>query len=166
METKHLLLLVVIFTTASVVYAQSDYDKKLKSLYRHTVKTISPTDAKKLVGNPKAVFIDTRSPEEFKVSHLPKARFLSFNNYSTNDLKIFPKDCKLIVYCSVGYRSERIGEKLLELGYTDVVNLYGGIFEWKNQGLDVYNSSNYSTDSVHTYNKSWSKWLVKGIKVY
>jgi hypothetical protein len=70
------------------------------------------------------------------------------------------------VYCSVGYRSERIGEKLLKLGYTDVVNLYGGIFEWKNQGLDVYNSSNYPTDSVHTYNKSWGKWLVKGIKVY
>ncbi|MFM7429661.1 MAG: rhodanese-like domain-containing protein [Flammeovirgaceae bacterium] len=166
METKRFLLLVVIFTTASVVYAQSDYDKKLKSLYRHTVKTISPTDAKKLVGNPKAVFIDTRSPEEFKVSHLPKARFLNYNNYSTNDLKRLPKDCKLIVYCSVGYRSEHIGEKLLKLGYTNVVSLYGGIFEWKNQGLDVYNSSNYPTDSVHTYSKSWGKWLVKGIKVY
>jgi rhodanese-related sulfurtransferase len=157
-----LILMLVAFTVA----AQSDYDKKLKSLYRNSVKTIQPTDAKKLMGNPKVIFIDTRAPEEFKVSHLPSARFLNYNNFTTEDLKKLPKDCKLVVYCSVGYRSERVGEKLLELGYTDVLNLYGGIFEWKNEGLEVVNPTNHPTDSVHTYNKNWGKWLTKGVKVY
>ena len=40
----------------------------------------------------------------------------------------------IIVYCSIGVRSEDIGEKLKELGYTKILNLYGGIFDWKNKG--------------------------------
>jgi 3-mercaptopyruvate sulfurtransferase SseA len=70
------------------------------------------------------------------------------------------------VYCSVGYRSERVGEKLQKLGYQNVYNIYGGIFEWKNEGMQVVNRQNQPTDSVHTYNKNWSKWLLKGVKVY
>ena len=66
----------------------------------------------------------------------------------------------------MGYRSERIGEKLQKMGFTNVKNLYGGIFDWKNQDFEVVGMDNLATDSVHTYNKSWSKWLYKGIKVY
>ena len=77
-----------------------------------------------------------------------------------------PKNKEIIVYCSVGYRSERIGEKLLDMGYTKVYNLHGGIFDWKNQSQIVVNDLNLPTDSVHTYSKAWSIWLHKGIKVY
>ena len=76
------------------------------------------------------------------------------------------KDQEVIVYCSVGYRSERIGEKLQKAGYTNVKNLYGGIFSWKNEGNEVVRDADIPTDSVHTYNKSWGKWLLKGIEVY
>ena len=40
------------------------------------------------------------------------------------------------------------------------------IFDWKNQGNNIVNENNLETDSVHTYNKAWSQWLYKGIKVY
>jgi hypothetical protein len=70
------------------------------------------------------------------------------------------------VYCSVGYRSERIGEKLQDAGYTHVFNLYGGIFNWKNQDGVVLDASNDTTERVHTYNKSWSRFLKKGEPVY
>ncbi len=147
--------------------AQSDYDNKLKSLYRNTVKIIKPKDAKALMASgEKVILLDTRAPEEFKVSHLAGAQFLNYESYSTDDLKKIPANSKILVYCSVGYRSERVGEKLLKLGYKDVSNIYGGIFEWKNEGLEVVNKKNHPTDSVHTYNKNWSKWLVRGIKVY
>jgi len=52
------------------------------------------------------------------------------------------------------------------MGFTNVRNLYGGIFEWVNEGGEIRNSKNQPTDSVHTYSKSWSIWLEKGIKVY
>jgi predicted sulfurtransferase len=72
----------------------------------------------------------------------------------------------VVVYCSVGYRSERVGEHLLAMGFKDVKNLYGGIFEWVNNGQAIVDRNGKFTNQVHTYNKSWSKWLEKGIKIF
>ena len=72
----------------------------------------------------------------------------------------------VIVYCSIGKRSEDVTLKLKKAGYTNVKNLYGGIFEWVNQGHPVYNNNNIVTDSVHAYGNFWGKWLDKGVKVY
>lgn len=76
-----------------------------------------------------------------------------------------PKFALVIVYCSVGYRSERIGEKLQDAGFINVQNLYGGIFKWVNEGMPVYNSIG-PTKQVHGYSRSWGVWLQKGEKVY
>jgi rhodanese-related sulfurtransferase len=166
MEKRKIICLILLFASFSV-FAQSDYDKKLKSLYRNTVPIIQPVEVKELMAKgEKITIIDTRAPEEFKVSHLAGAQFLNYDSYTTDDLKKIPANSKIIVYCSVGYRSERVGEKLLKLGYKNVFNIYGGIFGWKNEGQAVVNKQNQPTDSVHTYNKNWSKWLVKGVKVY
>lgn len=69
------------------------------------------------------------------------------------------------MYCSIGYRSEKIAKKLLENGYDNVSNLYGGIFEWANQGNKVYNDYGETT-KVHAFSRLWSVWLNKGEKVY
>jgi rhodanese-related sulfurtransferase len=47
------------------------------------------------------------------------------------------------VYCSIGKRSDEITKMLGEAGFTNARNLYGGIFEWVNQGHPVFNSQNY-----------------------
>jgi len=65
----------------------------------------------------------------------------------------------MVVYCSIGYRSEKIGEKLLRLGYKNVYNLYGSIFEWANEKYQLVGSNGKTTNRVHSYNKSWSKWV-------
>ena len=52
------------------------------------------------------------------------------------------------------------------MGFTNVFNLVGGIFEWKNQGHAVYSTQNKITEKVHAYNKTWGVWLTKGEKVY
>ncbi len=166
MEKKAIAGLTLLLLAFSV-NAQSAYDKKLKSLYRNTVKTIKPNEVTALIAKgEKLVLLDTRAPEEYKVSHLKDARFLNYESYSTEELLRLPKNEKIIVYCSVGYRSERVGEKLQKLGFKNVYNIYGGIFEWKNEGLPTFNTNNQETDSVHTYNKTWSKWLQRGVKVY
>ena len=71
-----------------------------------------------------------------------------------------------MVYCSIGIRSEDISEKLKKAGYTNVYNLYGGIFEWKNRNYPVVNPENEVTEKVHAYSKQWGQWLHKGKKVY
>ncbi len=146
---------------------QSEFDKKLKSLYRNTVPLIHTADLeKKIDKHERIVILDTRSREEFEVSHLPNALFLDYDKFNPKQVISIDKNAAIVVYCSVGYRSERIGEKLLKMGYKNVRNLYGGIFDWYDKGQPVLNKSGVVTDSVHTYNKDWSRWLNKGIKVY
>jgi rhodanese-related sulfurtransferase len=145
---------------------QKSFDKKLEGMYRYTVPLITSDSLKTKLENSSVILIDTRSESEFEVSHLNNARMLIYDSYSESDFDDIPMDAEVIVYCSVGYRSERIGEKMQKMGFTNVKNLYGGIFEWKNTDHTIVNENGVATDSVHTYNKDWSHWLKKGIKIY
>ncbi len=148
-------------------WGQTAFDKKLNSLYKNTVSLVKTESlAAEIKTNKNLILLDTRSLKEFNVSHLPNALFLNYDKFNPKKVEHIPRDKQIIVYCSVGYRSERIGEKLLKMGFTDVKNLYGGIFEWVNKDNLVVNPSGVVTDSVHTYNRDWSQWLTKGIKVY
>lgn len=112
------------------------------------------------------LLLDAREVSEYQVSHLSGARQVGYDKFDISVLKDVSKDRDIVVYCSVGYRSEKIAERLVEGGYTRVSNLYGGIFEWVNQGNEVVDMSEKKTDRVHAYSSSWGVWLNKGIKVY
>lgn len=167
MEKKAIVIVALIFALIPIGKAQTAFDEKLKSLYKNTVPQIYPSDlALKKEAGKTVIILDTRSPEEYAVSHIPDARFVDYNKFKSSDVTWLGKDAEIIVYCSVGYRSERVGEKLLEMGFTNVKNLYGGIFQWTNEGRPLLNVKNQPTDSVHTYSRSWSIWVQRGIKVY
>ncbi|HHG84389.1 MAG TPA: rhodanese-like domain-containing protein, partial [Bacteroidetes bacterium] len=143
------------------------YVKKLSKLYKNTVPIIQPEELQEAMdAEEELVLLDTRQPREYEVSHLPGAKFVNFNKFNKKDFAKMDRSAKVIVYCSVGYRSERIGEKLKKMGFENVQNLYGGIFEWKNQGHGVVNESGSETERVHCYNKDWGRWLKDGEKVY
>ncbi len=146
---------------------QQSLEKKLESLYLHTVPLIQPEQLEHWQQSGKQlVLLDIRSPEEYKVSHLMGAELIDYETFNPENIVHLSKSSTVVVYCSVGYRSERIGEKMNELGFQDVYNLYGGLFYWKNYGHPVVNSENQPTDSVHVYNRVWGKYLKKGIRVY
>ena len=147
--------------------AQMTFEEKMESLYKGTVPLIRSSElVKRLSTSDKLILLDIRSAEEFEVSRINGASLLAYDSFSEDQVAHLSKDMEIIVYCSVGYRSERVGEKLIKLGFTNVKNLYGGIFDWKNNGQIVINPSGEITDSVHTYNKNWSQWLYKGTKIY
>ena len=142
-------------------------EKKLNSLYRKTVPLVYAEDlTSEMREKKKVLLLDTRSREEYNVSHIEGAKFVDYDSFKSIDVKTIDKNADIVVYCSVGYRSERIGEALLKMGFSNVRNLYGGIFDWVNQGNEVVNHLGNKTDSVHTYNRDWSRWLTKGVKVY
>ncbi|MEM9325778.1 MAG: rhodanese-like domain-containing protein [Bacteroidota bacterium] len=155
------IIISLVLCTASC--GQKAFDKHLKKLYSGTVPLVNQEELQ----NPDGVlFLDTRSQEEFDVSHIEGAQFIDYDTFQPDQVIDLPRDTTIVVYCSVGYRSERIGEKLQEMGFTNVKNLYGGIFDWKNKDNEIVNPKGQPTDSVHTYNFVWSKWLQKGTKVY
>jgi rhodanese-related sulfurtransferase len=144
----------------------SPYGLMLKTLYKNSVPFIHSEElAAKIAEGTSLVLLDTRSEKEFRVSHLRGARLVSYDHFSAASVADLPKETEMVVYCSVGYRSERIGEKLQELGFTNVRNLYGGIFEWANQGRPVYDGPKI-TGKVHAYSRTWGVWLKNAEKVY
>lgn len=109
----------------------------------------------------KYVILDARELEEYEISHIPGAKYFGYDNPNWEELNTIDKDQPIVLYCSVGYRSEKIGEKFKAQGYTEVYNLYGSIFEWANSGQPLETAEGKETKQVHTYNKRWSKWVQK-----
>ncbi|MEL6676154.1 MAG: rhodanese-like domain-containing protein [Bacteroidota bacterium] len=139
------------------------YDLMLKGLLDNSV----PEKTVKEIGDPASfVVLDAREAPEYAVSHLQDAQWVGYDDFSLERVANLPKDKPILVYCSVGYRSEKISEKLLAEGFQEVYNLYGGIFEWMNQEKPLVNSANQPTEKVHAYNQTWGTWLRKGEKVY
>lgn len=133
------------------------FDKKVASTLSHTVAFISPKELAKI--RDQSFVLDTREEEEYNISHIPGAHYASYSDFDIDPFLSLPRDTTLVVYCSIGYRSEKIGEKLEEAGFTKVYNLYGSLFEWANQEFPLEDKSGAPTNKVHTYNKKWSQWV-------
>ena len=156
--------LICLFCTATLV-AQKKMDRTLKVLNNESIPYIHISEA---IAKDSLVFLDSREIEEFSVSHLEHAIWVGYDQFDPNRMqeKVPSLDTPIVVYCSIGVRSEDIGEKLKALGYTNIQNLYGGIFKWKNSGYPVYDIEGRETEKVHAYNKLWGRLLTKGEKIY
>ena len=120
------------------------------------ISTINVQTAQAWRENQDVVWVDVRPQEEFQVGHLLGAK----NWSSTEDFQELSKDTRMVLYCSVGYRSAKIVQDLQQLGYTEVYNLRGSIFAWANAGYPVYQGKK-TTQKVHPYNNLWGRLLRK-----
>lgn len=161
---KHNILYILLFFSG-ISFAQESLSELLKKYNSESIPYISAEDLSK---QQNVIILDSRELSEYKTSHLQHAICVGYDNFKLKKTvkKLKNKQQPIVVYCSLGIRSEDIAEKLKKAGYSNVYNLYGGIFEWKNNNLPVYNSKEKETDSIHTFSKEWSKWLNKGTKVY
>ena len=133
------------------------FDEKVEKLLRFTIPLIGVKELKNIQSE--VHIFDTRKEEEYAISHIPGSTYLGYSSFDPKKLKGVPKTDTVVLYCSVGYRSEKIGERLKELGYTKIFNLYGSLFEWVNQGYPLVDQNGDQTRKVHTYNKNWSQWV-------
>ena len=161
MKKIFLLILLISFNS----FSQKSLKKLLK---KYNTESVEYAYVDKTKVNSNVVLLDARELKEFNVSHIKNAIHVGYDkfNLKKTSSKLTDKNATIIVYCSVGIRSEDIAEKLQKAGYKNVFNLFGGIFEWKNKQNTVVDSTNNPTEKVHTFSKEWSKWLKKGIKVY
>jgi rhodanese-related sulfurtransferase len=102
----------------------------------------------------RSLILDSRSEAEYAVSHIAEAQRIEGNLGIAPALQNIPKSTPIIVYCSVGYRSARVAQKLTEAGFQNVSNLEGGIFQWANEGR--------SNAQVHPYNAVGGMLLDRG----
>ena len=76
------------------------------------------------------IILDVRTPEEFSERHIPGAVNIPNETIGTEEIPELPDKAQLIlVYCRSGNRSKQASEKLVRLGYTNIVE-FGGINDW------------------------------------
>lgn len=82
--------------------------------------------------------LDVRTPQEYAEGHIDGALNINVQSDDFKQMaeKELSKDSTILVYCRSGRRSMDAAEILTKLGYK-VVNLKGGIIEWKEDGLPV-----------------------------
>ena len=79
------------------------------------------------------IILDVRRPDEFAAGHIPNAINVPNESIGTSDIPELPdKDQLIMVYCRSGRRSKEASEKLVKLGYTNIVE-FGGILDWKGE---------------------------------
>lgn len=167
MKKQLLILLLIILSTNVFSQNYKSFEELKNKIISKTIPLISSETLKKVENTTaKMLIIDAREEEEYNVSHIKGAKYVGYDNFKIKSLKDVDKATTIIIYCSVGYRSEKVGEKLKKAGFKKVMNLQGGIFDWKNKGFSVYDNKGNETQKVHAYDKSWGKWLTKGEKIY
>lgn len=182
---KILLSLISVLFTFGACQSQENrverksFDRTLNTLLSHSVNELTVVEVDSMRLNEKnaesaenqqnkIVFLDARAKKEFEVSHIEDAIWVGYDDFSPERVNNLNKEIKIIVYCSIGYRSEKVAEQLEALGFSDVSNLYGGLFEWANQEKEVVNELNEPTTKVHAFDRIWGVWLTidKKNKVY
>ena len=77
-----------------------------------------------------SIILDVRTHEEFAAGHIPGAIVIPNETIGTEEIPQLPdKDQRIMVYCRSGNRSKQASEKLVKLGYTNIVE-FGGIIDW------------------------------------
>lgn len=162
-----LIISTIFLLTSTLGWSQTDLDEVLKKYNRGNIPYISVNEVRMLQLQAEVTVLDAREMEEFEVSHLPFAHYIGYRKFSEDSLtQLIPnKDEPIVVYCSLGIRSDIIAEKLKKMGYQNVRNLYGGIFEWSNKELPLIDKSGNDTNQVHIYSSEWALYLRQGQKV-
>ena len=79
------------------------------------------------------IILDVRRPDEFAAGHIPNAINVPNESICTDEIPELPnKDQLIMVYCRSGRRSKEAAEKLVKLGYTNIVE-FGGILDWNGE---------------------------------
>lgn len=99
-----------------------------------TYKQITMSEAVEMMeSESNYIILDVRRPDEFAAGHIPNAVNIPNESIGADEIDELPdKDRLILVYCRSGNRSKQASEKLVRLGYTNIVEC-GGILDWKGE---------------------------------
>ncbi|MBO7124460.1 MAG: rhodanese-like domain-containing protein [Bacteroidales bacterium] len=97
--------------------------------------SISVEESMQLINNTKKLqIVDVRTPQEFDSIAIQKAVNIDYKNPSFKDnIQVLDKTKPVLVYCRSGKRSLNAMNIMVELGFSEVYNMQGGILAFKKQ---------------------------------
>lgn len=117
---------------------------------QHNYETTDAEGFSQYVNNPDAVVLDVRGADEYAEGHIEGAVNIDVNqdSFIERAAQLLPKTKTIAVYCRGGRRSVKAADQLETAGFK-LVNLKGGITQWKEAGKDV-TTDTHETDVVRT----------------
>ena len=107
--------------------------KESKNGKKAEYKKITLDEAKKMMETQKVIVVDVRTLEEYNEGHIPNAISVPLETIENEaEAKLKNKDDLILVYCRSGRRSREAALKLIEKGYTNVID-FGGIKDWNGE---------------------------------
>ena len=107
--------------------------KEVKNEKKAEYKKITSDEAKKMMETQKVIVVDVRTLEEYNEGHIPNAISVPLETIENEaEAKLKNKDALILVYCRSGRRSREAALRLIEKGYTNVID-FGGIQDWNGE---------------------------------
>jgi rhodanese-related sulfurtransferase len=143
------------------------FDDHLRANLQGYIPVIAAEELKeKIARGDKFYLLDARPKEAYDVSHIRRARRVGYKDFGPEKVWMLNRDTEIVVYCSMGFRSEQVGRYMLMMGFKNVRNLYGSIYEWANNDGEVVDNNNEPTNRVFAEDKEKAKFLRKGKAVF
>jgi len=131
------LLVVIVLLVAACGGEKEATKERENSAQPATFTTVSVQDAhEQLDGDDGAIVVDVREPDEWATTgYPPAARLIPLGEFEQRAPDELPKDADIYLICNSGNRSAVASQQLIDLGYTRVFNVEGGIQAWLQAGL-------------------------------
>lgn len=98
---------------------------------REDFRNIDPQRTAQLLDGDKIDVLDVRTPEEFQqLGHIPGATLLPLNLIASGAATLHDRGKPLLVVCEHGIRSVQAAQFLATAGFSDLLNLEGGMAAW------------------------------------
>lgn len=95
-----------------------------------SVRRIQGEELKTMIDEKKElVILDVREDYEYKEGHLEDSVWIPMGEIQDR-FKELDKNKSIVVVCASGARSGQVAQFLVEHGFTDVMNLAGGLSSW------------------------------------
>jgi adenylyltransferase/sulfurtransferase len=91
---------------------------------------ITPVELKQKLDAGETPFIlDVREPNEYQINKIPGSTLIPLGELPRRYQEL-PKDRQIVAHCKMGGRSAKAQDFLKTVGFSDVLNLKGGILAW------------------------------------
>jgi rhodanese-related sulfurtransferase/rubrerythrin len=122
------------------------------------VQSFHPQEAKDYMGQLSGdafTLLDVRQPAEYESEHIPGAKLIPLPELGDR-LSEMDAQRPTIVYCAIGGRSRVAAQMLAAKGFSEVINLSGGIKAWnsgkaiggEDQGMELFSGKESPEDTL------------------
>ena len=149
-----------LFASLFTLLASSSYGQKV----------ISPSEFQTLLNQNTAVqLIDVRTAGEYAGGHLEGSLNIDIRSGEfSKQMDELDKNKPVFVYCLSGGRSASATRKMVNMGFSEVYDMKGGIMNWKREGLPVSTASSTKTSGIdkETYGKMINAKVTVLVNIY